>query len=380
MSDDRSNQIHAPTGPPGKPGNRRLAIRGRPFALMALLALVVPIVVAAAQQNNLDAPSPASGHASVLAQGIVEFPEGEFVCRVVERVAQPLGSAQYEDQELGFVIATDGPLLLADEVSGVPQQVARLAVGELYLVQDGTRQRRASVGNDPVTYTVLEIVQASRVDEVGDGELLITTGPIGTPSGFRDLDLVQDVLAFNERSQVTDAGAGMVILATDGAVEVIPRGGRARTLQEGEIGVFPTGVDVTAVAAPGGNAKSSGMSALSSALGHQTTQGGASFVACVVGPEVPPLAQAPSIVPRDVPGPGTGSIPEDSPPEEEVDVVDDGDEDVEEPEPTVTPTTTREAVDDIATEPTPTPTRGTVFQTPAVLVIQEPEPTLEPEG
>ena len=38
---------------------------------------------------------------------------------------------------------------------------------------------------------------------------------------------------------MTDAGAGMVILATDGAVEVVPRGGRPRTLQEGELGIFP---------------------------------------------------------------------------------------------------------------------------------------------
>ncbi len=376
MLDDRSHQIHAPTGPPG---GRRLTLRRGPFILIAILALVVPIVVAAAQQNNLDAPSPASGHASVLAQGIVTFPEGEFVCRVVERVAQPLGSAQYEDQELGFVIATDGPLLLANEVNGVPQQVARLAVGELYLVQDGTRQRRASIGNDPVTYTVLEIVQADQVSEVGDGELIIATDPIGAPSGFRDLDLVQDVLAFNERSQVTDAGAGMVILATDGAVEVVPRGGRPRTLQEGEVGIFPTGVDVTAVEPPGGNAKRSALSSLSSALGHQTTQGGASFLACVVGPEVPPLGQPPSIVPRDVPGPGTSSdVPDDSPPEDEVDVVDDGGEDVEEPEPEVTVTTE----DDLAAEPTPT-TGPVVFRTPAVLVVQEPvdpEPTLEPEG
>ena len=378
MLDDRSHQIHAPTGPPG---SRRFAGRGRPFILIAILALVVPIVVAAAQQNNLDAPSPASGHASVLAQGIIEFPQGEFVCRVVERVAQPLGSAKYEDQELGFVIATDGPLLLANEVDGVPQQVARLAVGELYLVQDGTRQRRASVGNDPVTYTVLEIVQADRVGEVGDGELILATDPIGAPAGFRDLDLVQDVLAFNERSQVTDAGAGMVILATDGAVEVVPRGGRPRTLQEGEIGIFPEGVDVTAVESPGGNAKSGGLSDLSNALGHQTTEGGASFLACVVGPEVPALEQPASIVPRDVPGPGAGSdFPDDSPPEDEVDVVDDGDDGGEEPEPTVTPTT-RTTEDDFAAEPTAT--TGPVFRTPAVLVIQDledPEETPEPEG
>jgi len=171
----------------------------------------------------------------------------------------------------------------------------------------------------------------------------------------------------------------MVILATDGAVEVVPRGGRPRTLQEGEIGIFPEGVDVTAVEAPGGNAKSGGLSALSSALGHQTTQGGASFLACVVGPEVPPLEQSPSIVPRGVPGPGTGSdLPDDSPPEDEADVVDDGNEEVEEPEPTVTLT----SEDDLAAEPTPT-TGTVVFRTPAVLVVQEPanpEPTLEPEG
>ncbi len=214
---------------------------------------------------------------------------------------------------------------------------------------------------------------------VGDGELLITTDPIGTPSGFRDLDLVQDVLAFNERSEVTDAGAGMVILATDGAVEVVPRGGRPRTLQEGEIGIFPEGVEVTAVEAPGGNAKRGALSSLSSALGHQTAQDGASFLACVVGPEVPPLEQ-PSIAPRDVPGPGAGSTnPDDSSPEEDVDVADDGGEDVEEPEPSPTPTE-RTTEDDFVAEPTPTPTTGTVFQTPVVLLVQEPEPTLEPEG
>jgi hypothetical protein len=342
--------------------------------------LVVPIVVAAAQQNDLDAPSPASGHASVLAQGIVEFPQGEFVCRVVERVAQPLGTAQYEDQHLGFVIATEGPLLLADEVNGQPQQVARLAVGELYLVQEGTKQRRASVGNDPVTYSVLEIVPAAQAQEVGVGELVITTDPIGAPTGFRDLDLVQDVLAFNERSQVTDAGAGMVILATDGAVDVVPRGGRPRTLQEGEIGIFPEGVEVTAVESAGGNAKSGRFSGLSRALGQQTTEGGASFLACVVGPEVPPLEQAPSIVPRQVPGPPGGSTSaDDSAAEDEADVADGGDEDIDEPEPTSTPVT-RRLVGNIAAEPTPTPTVGTVFQTPAVLVIEEPDQDDEPEG
>lgn len=382
MVDDRSNQIHAPTGPPGV---RRIAGRGRPFILVAILALVVPIVVAAAQQNNLDAPSPASGHASVLAQGIVEFPQVEFVCRVVERVAQPLDVAQYEEQHLGFVIATDGPLLLADEVNGVPEQVARLAVGELYLVQEGTKQRRASVGSEPVTYSVLEIVPAAEAQEVGDGELLITTDPIGSPTGFRDLDLVQDVLAFNERSRVTDAGAGMVILATDGAVEVVPRGGRPRTLQEGELGIFPEGVDVTAVESPGVSAKSGRFSALRSALGHQRAQGGASFLACVIGPEVPPLEQAPSIVPRQVPGP-SGDAPSSSDAEagEGVAVVDDGDEVEEpvrererEPEPTSTPLTTE---DDLVAEPTPTSVRGTVFQTPAVRVIAEPDPDEEPEG
>lgn len=351
----------------------------RPLLLVAALALLVPLVVVAAQQNNLDAPSPASGHASVLAQGIVPFPEGEFVCRVVERIAQPLDLAQYEEQTLGFVIATEGPLLLADQREDERKQVARLAIGELYLVQDGTMQRRASIDDRPTTYYALEIVAFADREDVGDGRLLAVTDAITTPSGDRDLDLVQDVLAFNEESRVTDGGAGMVILATDGAVEVVPRGGRPRTLQEGELGVFPEGVDVTAVEADAGNAKRSVLAPLSAALGQTATPNGASFVACVIGPEVPPLTEnrGPRIFPRQESDP---TVPPD--PTTVIEFEED------EPEPEASPTETPEIEPgDESAEPTPTPRQpspkptGTVFQTPVSgILVLEPEATKEPAG
>lgn len=347
-----------------------------------MLALLVPLVVAAAQQDGLDAPSPASGHASVIAQGIVPFPEGEFVCRVVERVAEPLDAATYEDQVLGFVIATEGPLLLADEVDGDPTQIARLAVGELFLVQDGAKQRRASVDDQPTTYFALEIVSFADRNDVGEGRLLSVTDAIPAPAGERDLDLVQDVLAFNDETRVTDGGAGMVILATDGAVEVVPRGGRPRTLQPGELGVFPTGVDVTAVEAEGGNAKQAIFAPLSAALGQTADSNGASFLACVIGPELPPLTQGTRrrIVPRSEPTPTEepSSLAE-AEPEDEV-------QDPPEPaRPTETPTATLEPDPETAA-PTPTPRDPrprptlTVFQTPVILQLQEFEPTKEAEG
>lgn len=377
-----------PHAPPAPPGRSWLVRGGRPFVLVAVLALLVPLVVVAAQQDGLDTPSPASGHASVIAQGIVPFPAGEFVCRVVRRVAEPLDAAAYEEQVLGFVIATEGPLLLADEVGGGQKQVARLAVGELFLVRDGTSQRRASVDDRPTTYFALEIVPVADRNDVGEGTLLSVTDAIPAPAGDRDLDLVQDVLAFNDQTRVTDGGAGMVILATDGAVEVVPRGGRPRTLQPGELGVFPTGVDVTAVeAAEGGNAKRAILAPLGAALGQTAGPNGASFLACVIGPEVPPLTQGP-------PAPRQRIVPR-SDPEPTVPAGDGGGDRVEpepdDPEPTATatepsiPTATREPAPE-TTEPTPTPRDPkpratlTVFQTPVVVRLQEVEPTEEAEG
>lgn len=364
MSTDR----HTPNSP-DRPARSSLRARlARPLALVAAIALLLPLVVAEAQQSSLNAPSPAEGHARVVAQGVVQFPgdaDGQFVCRVVERIAEPLDTAKYEEQVLGFVIATDGPVILADDTNDGAENVARVAPGEIYLVQDGVRQRRASADGNPVKYLALEIVPASRADEVGDGKLIIKTDPIGAPSGAHDLDLVQDVLAMGDTGNVSQTN-GMVILATDGAIDVIPRGGRSRTLQPGEAGIFGNDVQVQPVDT-GGSAKRSPLSPISLALNETAPVSGAAYLACVIGPEIPPANSGPQIVPRD----------EDTAPDQSQEPSDQADDSAPTEELT------------LVAEPTPTQRlpattngdstgRPTVFRTPVIQSLL-PQPTETPE-
>lgn len=253
---------------------------------MALL-IVTPLGVAAARQLGPTAGSPATGRAQVVTQGIATLPSEEVVWRVVERTAPPRAEARPLRTVLGFVLASDEPILLTNQTDAGPEDVARLAPGEAYLVKAGVRQTRASLLDRPVTYLAIELVPADRADRVGSARLLFTSSPFTPPPGQRDLDLVRNVIPVGEQAFVPDTGEATVVLATDGAIEILPAGGRARTLEAGESAIVEPGELVIEAVAPSGRAAKLPIAALTSSLTQQSAAV-AAYVVAVIGPEIPP--------------------------------------------------------------------------------------------
>ena len=236
------------------------------------LTLTLVLAVSGLQSNvaaqEVDSGfSPTSGHARVIAQGVVPLPAGEAVWRTVRTLAPLPADAPFEARPLGFVLATAGPLLLVDQDSG--EQV-RLGAGEAALVREGTVQQRASLGARPVSYLSIELVPVDAPPPPDDATVLQPGQPFPAPSGLRDLDLLSDTLAGNETFTVPDSGAKNVILITDGTASVGRPDGEPVVLLAGEAASFSG--ELRVVTAPDGQSDP------------------VSFVVAIIGPEVPPPA------------------------------------------------------------------------------------------
>lgn len=310
--------------------NRRLWI-----ALLVML-IGLPLGFATARQAVFDQNSPATGRAQVVTQGIAELPGEEVVWRVVERVARPRDEAVPGTRVLGFVLATEDPVLLTNiTAEGDEEDVARLGPGESFLVKEGTQQIRASMTGQEVTYLAFELVPVAVADDVGSGTLIFKTNPFLPPPGKHDVDLVRNLLLTGDLATVPDTGNSVAILATEGAVDVLPAGGgRSRTLQAGESAIFEPGeLEITPAQATG---TVSGVRAQIASLTNTLQDGGtapaAAYVVAVIGPEIPPVDTTPVNTPV---APQPTPTPEDAAP-----VVTETPEPLptEEPEPTTVPT------------------------------------------
>ncbi|MCC6791363.1 MAG: hypothetical protein IT336_06755 [Thermomicrobiales bacterium] len=281
--------------------------------LAALVVMIsLPLGITTARQAIFDRQSPATGHAQVVTQGISELPEGEVVWRVVERTARTREDARPGRRVLGFVLATDEPVLLTNVTEDGNKDVARLAPGEAFLVEQGTRQIRASMGDRPTAYLAVELVPAADADNAGDGQILFTSQPFTAPAGSRDIDLVRNVLQVGESALVPDTGESVAILATEGAIDILPSGGRGRTLEAGESAIFEPGeLEIEAIGPSATTAN--GVRALTSSLQDGSIDS-AAYVIAVIGPEIPPAptVEAPTVTPQPTAEPTqaaqTGSI------------------------------------------------------------------------
>lgn len=253
--------------------------RGRRSAALVALALLLvltvgPVGASVLRQLAQDAPSPALGHAEVVAHGVAPLPSGQLAWRVVEDTADLPADAPTEERALGFALAEDGAMLINDLSYGTQ---ARLGAGEAAFVPNGVQQQRVSLGQDAARHYRIALVPGDQANDAGGDTLILAgdgfVGPTG--DGGHDLDLLRDVVRPNEQSEIPDVGFPSLVLATAGEISVEPNdGGRSVALEAGEAAVFDGDLIV---------------------IGTGTKK--ASFVAGLIGPEVPPP-----------PAPPTGSV------------------------------------------------------------------------
>ena len=172
-----------PRSDPQSARTRTVAIHLRiPLVLGATLgvALLTHQPVGAAAEP----PSPGSGHAEVIAQGIVTFEAGPAHWR---STTNPATETEVElDTSAPTFIVSEGPDPVV--VSGPTGPIARLAEGEALFRAGGESTllgTSAATGGDAAAVSV--------VPGAGEPTLTFTPGP-----GARDVDLVRDVLSVNE--------------------------------------------------------------------------------------------------------------------------------------------------------------------------------------
>ena len=247
--------------------------RWLPTASARALAVVLLLVTALSGASRLVAAqeaadlgfSPATGHARVIAQGVVALPAGEAVWRTVRTRAPLPAEAAFVERPLGFVLARSGPLLLTDQDSGEQTQ---LGIDEAALTRAGERLQIASLATEPVGYLSIELVSPNAPPPPESATVLQPGQPFPAPSGLHDVDLVSDTLVGDETYTIPDSGAKNVVLITDGAAAVGRPGGEPVVLLAGEAASFSGELEVS-VAPDGG--------------GQGTT-----FVVAMIGPEIPP--------------------------------------------------------------------------------------------
>lgn len=247
---------------------RPLRLVRRCLSVLGSLTVIIATIAAGTPQPGLawqDEPgSPGTDRAQVIAQGVAALPAGEAVWRTVRTRAAPLGTAEFMQQSLGFVVAMTGPILLTSRESG---EQLLLGAGEAAFVPEGEIQQRASLSGQPATYLAVELVASDAPAPPADAIVLQPGQPFAVPAGLRDLDLLSGTLRAEETYPIADTGAKNVILITEGAANVGRADSEPVVLLAGEAATFSGQLLVTA--APGGDSSR------------------VSFVAATIGQDVP---------------------------------------------------------------------------------------------
>ncbi|HWK80917.1 MAG TPA: hypothetical protein VNP95_09110 [Thermomicrobiales bacterium] len=264
------------------PIHRRRAVRLRihPAAVAAFTAVALTLLLAGttvihalAQAVGPAAPSPAQGHASVIASGIASVPEGAKRWRVLTQEASE--DAVYQVvPSTGFVYSDGTPLILVDVASARRQ---RLASGEAAFIDTQQQIGVFSVGARQ-QFMVIEL-GASGTQPTSPAQFV--SGPFDATAGDYDVALVRDVLNQDEAGTIPAGSLPTLVYAVTGTITV-KAGSDSTTLDAGQADTFEGDLTITG------------------------ETGGATYIAAHVGAKLPSVA-TPVASPTAVPATPTAT-------------------------------------------------------------------------
>ncbi len=161
-------------------------------------ALLVATAVFFTGPDVVDPPSPANGHASVVAQGLAAFRPGEYHWEV-DTVAITSAASTIAVGDATFVIANGPGSVLVGPTNAPPTW--RLAAGEAAF--HGGDGSLVALADGPAGGSLTLISPAP-----GSGSMAFTPG-----ATVRDVDLVRDVLTTDEALHIDSGFAALVYVA-----------------------------------------------------------------------------------------------------------------------------------------------------------------------
>lgn len=234
------------------------------LAGLTIGAFLVAAPAATAFFQTPNDPSPESGTAQVVAQGVVDIGAEDLRWQVVERVAPPPANASQVAADLGFLTVDSGVMLVDDLASG---EQFRLPAGETALTRAGSEQTRAALGSENASYREIGLVNAT-AEAPADGTVLFTSEPFAGLGARHDLDLLSDLLAPGAQLAIPAGSLPTLVLILDGTADVTTEAGDIISLGTGEA------------------------TSLAGAMTLTASEIGASILAARTGPAVPRLTPA----------------------------------------------------------------------------------------
>lgn len=229
-------------------------------AVAAVLALSSVLGAVAFQLSPAD-PSPATGGARVVAQGVWEVPAEDLIWDVSLLKAETPANADLTKGEVGFILADGGTILYEEPADCC---TVRLAAGEAVFTTPDEEYLVAALGPTSVEYYDFRLAKAGSPA----GGTSIHQSATFTGSGERhDMDLVSASLVSGE-SLVLPAGAAPTVL-------LVITGGAEVSTAEGEFISVEPGAAFSAAGE----------------LFITATSDATDLVAAVVGPKVPKLSE-----------------------------------------------------------------------------------------
>lgn len=230
---------------------RRLGRAG--VGLVALVVLAATAATAGTTAGRAAGGSPASGHAEVIAHGVVPLPTGDLTWRRYDGAAGPLADAEPLTTDWsGFLIGERDPVLA--DVDGDRSVVAG---GTATLVREGRSLTVASVDGNDAAYGWLTLTAAELTTD--DDALAFVSDPFTAPSdGDHSVSLIRDVLADDEETVIAAGAVPSVVLVVQGGVSVTVDGSAKSSKRvaagdgltaEGELTVRARGDDTVILAA-----------------------------------------------------------------------------------------------------------------------------------
>ena len=195
-----------------------------------LLALLLTVVTAGGALGQ-EGGSPAGEHAEVIAHGVVAMPAEELTWRLYDGSAGAADEAEPLTTEWpGFLLGGEDPTLV--DVDGDRSVVSD---GKATLVREGVDLTVSSLDGDETDYGWLTLTDAG-LDE-DDDALAFLGDPFDAPSdGEHQVDLVRDVLADDEETDIAAGVAPTVLIVVAGEASVAVEGpdGDSERLEEGD--------------------------------------------------------------------------------------------------------------------------------------------------
>ncbi len=208
-------------------------------AMLAMLLALASVTGVMAQALGPAGPSPASGDASVIAQGVYDVTDSDYVWQVSTYTAE-VGSEPLAVVAPTFVIARATPLLVTDVTSGIRQRVAN---GEALFLSPGQSVRLETFG-PPDDFIFVELTPDNAASSGADP----LVGQVFQPlAGSRDIDLVRDVVNAGEASELPGGAGRTLVFGLAGQITAVGEDGAEMPILAGDIVEFAGPVTFTGV-------------------------------------------------------------------------------------------------------------------------------------